>query len=71
MNLFLKSVTVATLLITMALPTFAYTGNSRTAKFHYDGCKWAQKISPANHVYFDSRDAAVNSGYVPCKVCRP
>ncbi|MGJ0690276.1 Ada metal-binding domain-containing protein [Veillonella seminalis] len=28
-------------------------------------------MSPANHVYFDSRDAAVNSGYVPCKVCRP
>nr|WP_225723692.1 Ada metal-binding domain-containing protein [Veillonella seminalis] len=22
-------------------------------------------------MYFDSRDAAVNSGYVPCKVCRP
>nr|WP_302937364.1 Ada metal-binding domain-containing protein [Megamonas funiformis] len=22
-------------------------------------------------MYFSSRDEAINSGYIPCKVCRP
>lgn len=71
MNVFIKSVTVATLLLTMALPAFAYTGNARTSKFHYDDCRWAQKISDYNRVYLDSRQEAINNGYVPCKVCKP
>lgn len=48
-----------------------YVGNSNTGKFHYASCTWVGKMSPSNKVYFDTRQDAVNAGYVPCKVCKP
>ncbi len=48
-----------------------YVGSRRSNKFHTRQCQWGQKISPANLVVFKTRAAAVNAGYVPCKVCRP
>lgn len=49
----------------------SYIGNSNTGKFHYSNCRWVSKMSPGHKVHFDSRQDAVNAGYVPCKVCRP
>lgn len=51
--------------------TTSYVGNSRTMKFHWPSCRWAKKISAGNRVGFSSREEAVESGYVPCQVCRP
>ena len=34
-------------------------------------CKWGQKMSEHNKVYFNSRNDAINQGYIPCKVCNP
>lgn len=48
-----------------------YVGNSNTGKFHYASCTWVGRMNPANKVYFDNRQEAVNAGYVPCKVCKP
>lgn len=48
-----------------------YVGNAKSMKFHYPDCRWAQKISPANRVYFETREEAIEAGYTPCKVCRP
>ncbi|WP_295029882.1 Ada metal-binding domain-containing protein [Methanobrevibacter sp.] len=48
-----------------------YVASSKAGKFHNPGCEWAQKISSSNKVVFHSRDDAINSGYVPCKVCSP
>ena len=48
-----------------------YVGNAHSMKFHYSDCRWAKKISAANRVEFESRDEAVEGGYVPCKVCNP
>lgn len=48
-----------------------YIGNKNSRKFHRPDCYWAQKISLHNRVIFKSRDEAINSGYVPCKVCKP
>ncbi|WAM32456.1 thermonuclease family protein [Caldicellulosiruptor naganoensis] len=48
-----------------------YVGNTNSKKFHYPWCKWAQKISPYNRVYFQSRKEAIKAGYIPCKVCKP
>ncbi|RPF49475.1 micrococcal nuclease [Thermodesulfitimonas autotrophica] len=47
-----------------------YVGNRRTKIFHRAGCRWAQKISPANRVEFGSREEAIKAGYRPCRVCR-
>ncbi|NLO89220.1 MAG: nuclease [Clostridia bacterium] len=48
-----------------------YIGNLNSKKFHRLDCKWAEKISSSNRVSFKSREAALKSGYDPCKVCRP
>jgi len=48
-----------------------YVGSKRSNKFHYPSCRWAKKISPGNRVYFNSRQEALDRGYVPCKVCGP
>jgi methylphosphotriester-DNA--protein-cysteine methyltransferase len=48
-----------------------YVGASTTGKFHYESCRWAQKIRDDHRVYFESREEAIDAGYVPCKVCRP
>ncbi|MDD2269562.1 MAG: stalk domain-containing protein [Eubacteriales bacterium] len=49
----------------------SFVGNSNTMKFHYQDCRYVSQISPGNKTYFNLRDAAINSGYVPCKVCNP
>ena len=49
----------------------AYVGASTTGKFHYESCRWAEKIRDDHRVYFESREEAIDAGYVPCKVCRP
>ena len=49
----------------------SYMGNSNTGKFHYSSCRWAHKIAPHNRVPLNSREEAIEMGFVPCKVCRP
>lgn len=46
-----------------------YIGNINSLKFHRTSCSSLPKES--NRVYFDSRSAAVDAGYVPCKRCNP
>lgn len=48
-----------------------YIGNSNTGKFHYASCRWVSKMYDSHKVYFESREEAIDAGYVPCKVCRP
>ena len=49
----------------------SYIGNSNTKKFHTSYCSHADRIKDSNKVFFSSRDDAIASGYVPCKVCNP
>ncbi len=51
--------------------TSSYLGNSNTKKFHVASCGHAKRIASHNRVNFNSREEAANSGYVPCKVCKP
>lgn len=48
-----------------------YVASSNSGKFHKPSCKWGQKISENNKITFNSRQDAINSGYVPCKSCNP
>lgn len=48
-----------------------YVGNTRSKKFHYPDCQWAQEINPKNRVDFKTREEAIEAGYEPCKTCRP
>jgi hypothetical protein len=51
--------------------THKYIGNSYTKKFHLNTCRYVSQISSDHVVYFSTRQAAVNAGYTPCKVCNP
>lgn len=46
-----------------------YIGNLNSLKFHRTSCSSLPKES--NRIYFDSRSAAVDAGYAPCKRCNP
>lgn len=48
-----------------------YVGSVNSNRYHYPDCEWAQKISPANQVWFTSAEEAQSRGYLPCKVCKP
>ena len=48
-----------------------FWASKNSNKYHYPDCRWAQKIKPSNLVKFNSPEAAIKAGYVPCKVCRP
>lgn len=68
-------------ILTLAAATFlsvsiscvadAYIGNCRSHKFHEDYCGSVYQMKEHNKVYFDTRDKAINAGYVPCKRCNP
>lgn len=46
-------------------------GNASSKNFHRPDCEWTARTEPRNHVEFAARQAAVEAGYVPCKVCNP
>lgn len=48
-----------------------YVGNRNSDKFHESTCRWVSAMSESNKVGFKSRQAAIEAGYVPCKVCNP
>jgi hypothetical protein len=54
-----------------APPAPKYVASKLRKPFHLPDCKWALKISPENLETFDSREAAIAAGHVPCKVCNP
>lgn len=51
------------------IPQANFIGNQNSNKFHSPTCPYL----PASHnqVPFATRDDAVNSGMIPCKVCNP
>jgi len=48
-----------------------YVGSNKSNKFHRTSCGYVRRIKPENIIYFESREEAVNYGYIPCKVCCP
>lgn len=73
----MKKIFAAIVAVIVLTTTFAtvlasnYVGNAKTHKFHYTDCASASKMNPANRVNFNTREDAVNAGYVPCKRCNP
>ena len=48
-----------------------FVGSTKSDKYHYPSCRWAEKILPENEIWFSSSTDARAHGYVPCKVCNP
>ena len=58
-------------LILFCSTALAYVGNRNTRKFHHDSCSSVSQMKPSNRVYIETREEAINNGYVPCQRCRP
>ena len=48
-----------------------YVGSIESDKYHYPGCRWAEKILPENAIWFNSVEEAKAAGYSACGVCHP
>ncbi len=48
-----------------------FVGSTKSDKYHYPSCRWAEKILPENQIWFSSSEEARTAGYVPCGVCHP
>ena len=59
------------LLAAAVLAAPQYVASINKEPFHRISCRWAQKISPKNAVYYNTREEAIQDGHRPCKVCRP
>ncbi|WP_251423722.1 Ada metal-binding domain-containing protein [Veillonella agrestimuris] len=66
-----KVLLLALMIFSICAQILAYTGNSNTYKFHRESCHHESRIANHHRVHFDTRQEAVNAGYVPCNVCRP
>lgn len=71
----LKRITLSTLAVLLlaaaVLAAPQYVASIHKEPFHRISCRWAQKISPKNAVYYNTREEAVQDGHRPCKVCKP
>lgn len=64
--------TFAVLLLAAAvLAAPQYVASINKEPFHRISCRWAQKISPKNAVYYETREEAIRDGHRPCRVCKP
>ena len=71
MQKFIVSAVVMIILMTAHVLASNYIGNANSKKFHYADCSMVNKMNPANKVYLNTREEAINAGYVPCKRCNP
>lgn len=71
----LKRITLSTLAVLLlaaaVLAAPQYVASINKEPFHRISCRWAQKISPKNAVYYNTRQEAIQDGHRPCKVCKP
>ena len=70
MKKFFAAVGVILIMTATALAS-SYVGNANSRKFHFANCSTLKKMNPSNRVDFNSRDEAINAGYIPCKCCKP
>ena len=71
MKKFIISAVVMIILMTANALAANYVGNANSRKFHYADCSMVNKMNPANKVFMNTREEAINAGYVPCKRCKP
>lgn len=72
--LFLAVLLLLTFLLTACTKTeeeIAYCGSRKSNVFHYTTCRYVSQINTENYVTYSSRDAAIDRGKRPCKVCKP
>ncbi|MEG6615417.1 stalk domain-containing protein [Peptococcaceae bacterium 1198_IL3148] len=54
-----------------AVTTGQFVGSAESDKYHEPGCRYAEKITAENKVWFKDAADAQAQGYAPCGVCKP
>lgn len=67
----LLSLLLFLVLLATAVQAAEFWGSSKSNKYHFPSCRHAQNIKSTNRIVFNSPAEAIQSGYIPCKVCRP
>ena len=70
-NIMKRILLITTALFLICSTVFAYIGNRNTRKFHEDYCDSVRAMAAHNKVYIETREEAIERGFVPCKRCRP
>ena len=52
-------------------PYYVASSRSRRFVFHRPGCESAKRINAENLIRFETREEALDSGYSPCRNCKP
>ena len=66
-----RTLTLCFILFMICSTALAYVGNRNTRKFHEDYCDSVRAMADHNKVYIETREEAIDRGFVPCKRCRP
>jgi endonuclease YncB( thermonuclease family) len=48
-----------------------YAGSKESNKYHLPSCRYAEKITTENRIWFQTKEGAQVHGYEPCGVCKP
>jgi micrococcal nuclease len=48
-----------------------YIGNKHSTRFHRPGCEYAAQMADRNKIIFKTKEEALDSGYSPCRTCKP
>lgn len=49
----------------------AYVANKNSDLFHHPFCKWVERISEENKIFFGSSTEALDKDFDPCRICHP
>lgn len=73
MKQLLAAVLAIIALFAFVTPTLAstYLANTKSGKFHYADCSTIKYPNASYFVPYESRDACIADGYIPCKRCTP
>ena len=72
-----RSALAISLISSLFFTSFSFASNEKliaayySDRYHVASCKIAQKIHPDDRVYYDTAEAAVAAGLIPCKKCDP
>lgn len=73
MRKILAALLASVILFLAAAPALAstYLANTKSGKFHLYNCQTIKHPNAAHFVPYESRDACIADGYIPCKKCHP
>ena len=50
---------------------YAYVGNANTMRLHLPECKSVSEMKEKNRMFFETREEAIDLGFIPCGRCHP